>query len=53
MPKELWTEVHHIEQETVTKTIQKKKKCQAAKWLSEEVLQISEERRDVKCKTER
>ena len=52
MPKELWTEVHHIEQETVTKTIQKKKKCQEAKRLSEEVLQITEERRNVKCKRE-
>ena len=27
MPEELWTEVHNIVQEAVTKTIPKKKKC--------------------------
>ena len=27
MPEELWTEVHHIAQEAVIKTISKKKKC--------------------------
>ena len=36
VPKELWTEVHDIVQET--KTIPKKKKCKKAKWLSEEAL---------------
>ena len=30
-----------------------KKKCKKAKWLSEEALQISEERREVKSKGER
>ena len=35
------------------KTIQKKKKCKKAKWLSEEALQISEERREAKGKGER
>ena len=31
--EELWTEVHNIVQEVVTKT--KEKKCKKAKWLSE------------------
>ena len=34
------------------KTIPKKKKCKKAKWLSEEVLQIAEKRREVKSKGE-
>ena len=34
VPKELWMEVSNIVQETVTKTIPKKKKCKQAKWLS-------------------
>ena len=33
VPDELWTEVHDILQETVIKTISKKKKCKKAKWL--------------------
>ena len=40
-------------QEAVTNTIPKKKKCKKAKWLSEEALQIAEERREVKSKGER
>ena len=36
VPEELRTEVHDIVQETVIKTIPKKKKCKRAKWLSEE-----------------
>ena len=44
MPEELWTEVHSTVQEVAIKTIPKKKKCKKAKWLSEEVLQIAEER---------
>ena len=35
------------------KTIPKKKKCKKAKWLSEQVLQIAEERRKVKGKGEK
>ena len=35
------------------KTIPKKKKCKKATWLSEEILQIAEERREVKGKGER
>ena len=37
----------------MTKTIPKKKKCKKAKWLSEEALQIAEERREVKGKGEK
>ena len=40
-------------QEAVTKTIAPKKKCKKAKWLSEEALQIAENRRDVKGKGEK
>ena len=53
MPEELWMEVCNIVQETVTKTIPKKKKCKKAKWLSEKALQIAEERREAKDKGER
>ena len=50
MPEDLWTEIPDIVQEAVIKTIPKKKKCQKAKWLSEEALQIAEKRRDMKGK---
>ena len=50
MPEELWTEVCNTVQEAVTKTIPEKKKCKKAKGLSEEALQIAEERREVKEK---
>ena len=53
VPDELWTEVRDIVQEAVIKTISKKKKCKKAKWLSEEALQIAEERRDAKGKGEK
>ena len=53
VPEELWTEVCDIVQEAVIKTIPKKKKCKKAKWLSEEVLQIAEKRREVKSKGEK
>ena len=52
VPEELWTEVCNIAQEAVTKTIPKKKKCNKAKWFSEEALQKAEERREVKGKGE-
>ena len=52
MPEELWMEVRDIVQEAVIKTIPKKKKCKKAKWLSEEVLQIAENRQ-VKGKGEK
>ena len=38
VPGELWTEVPDTVQETVIKTIPKKKKRKKAKWLSEEYL---------------
>ena len=50
MPDELWTEVYEIVQETGIKTIPKKRKCQKAKWLSEEALQIAVKRREFKSK---
>ena len=53
MPEELWMEVYDIIQEAVIKTIPKKKKCQKAKWLSEEALQIAEKRREAKGKGEK
>ena len=49
VPEKLWREVCDIVQETVIKTIPKKKKCKKAKWLSEEALQIVEKR----CKRQR
>ena len=51
--KELWIEVHDIVQEAVIKTILKKKKCKKAKYLSEEALQITVKRREVKSKGEK
>ena len=53
VPKELWTEVRGIVQETGIKTIPKKKKCKKAKWLPEEALQIALKRREVKSKGEK
>ena len=52
MLEELWT-VCNIVQEAVIKTIPKKKKCKKAKWLSEEALQIAENRRETKGKGEK
>ena len=46
-------EVCNIIQKTVIKTIPKKKRCKKAKWLSEEVLQTAEERREAKGKGEK
>ena len=46
-------EVCNSVQKAVTKIIPKKKKCKNAKWLSEEALQIVEERREVKGKEQR
>ena len=37
-------------QETRIKTVPKKKKCNKAKWLSEEALQITVKRREAKAK---
>ena len=48
VPDELWMEVHNTVQEAVIKTIPKKKKCKKAKWLSEKVLHIAEEKESEK-----
>ena len=53
VPEELWTEVCDIVQEAGIKTIPKKKNCKKAKWLSEEPLEIAEERREDKGKVEK
>jgi len=47
------TEVCNIVPEAVNKTIPKKKKRKKAKWLSEEALQIVEERKEAKSKGKR
>ena len=46
-------EVHDIVQEAMIKTIHKKKKCKKAKWLSGEVLQTAEKRKDAKGRGEK
>ena len=53
MPDEIWMEVCDIVEETGIKTIPKKKKCEKAKWLSEEALEISVKRREEKSKGEK
>ena len=53
VPEELWMEVPNIVQETVIKTIPKKKKLKKARQLSEEALQIAEKRREAKGKREK
>ena len=53
VPDELWNEVHGSVQETGIKTIPMEKKCKKAKWLSEEVLQIAEKRREATGKEKR
>ena len=53
VPEELWAQVRNLVQEAANKTIPKEKKCKKAKWLSEEALQIAEERRKAKSKGER
>ena len=53
MPDELWMEVRDIVQETGIKTLLREKKCQNAKWLSEEALQIAVKRREAKSKGEK
>ena len=59
VPDELWMEVCDIVQETGIKTIPMEKKCNKAKWLSEEALQIAVckqiamKRRETKSKGEK
>ena len=45
-PEDLWVEIRNIVQEVVIKTFHKKNKFKKTKWLSEEALQIAEERRE-------
>jgi len=52
-PEELWTEAHDIVQEAMIKTISKKRKCNKAKWLSEEALQIAKKRREAEGQGEK
>ena len=44
VPDELWNDVRDIVQETGIKTIPMEKKCEKAKWLSGEALQIAVKR---------
>ena len=53
VPEELCLEVHNTVQKAANQTIPKKKKNKNVKWLSEEALQISEERREVKSREEK
>ena len=50
VPDELWTELRGTVQQTWIKTIPVEKKCEKAKWLSGEALQIAVKRREVKSK---
>ena len=53
MPDELWNEIRDIVQEIGIETFPMKKKCEKAKWLSEEALQIALKRREAKSKGEK
>ena len=53
VPDELWTEIRDIVQETGIKTIPMERKCNKAKWLSGEALQIAVKRREEKSKGEK
>ena len=53
VPEKLWKEVPDKVQETGVLTILKKKKCNNAKWLSGEGLQIAVKRREVKKRGEK
>ena len=53
MPDELWMKICDTVPETGIKTIPKKEKCKKAKWLSDQALQITEKRRELKSKGEK
>ena len=53
VPEEQWTEIHNTLEEAANNSIPKQKKSSKAKWLSEEALQIAEERREAKSKVEK
>ena len=50
VPDEIWMEFNDTVQETGIKTIPMEKKCNKAKWLSGEALQIAVKRREAKSK---
>ena len=53
VPEKLWMEVCDLVQVEVIKNIPKKKKCNKAKWLCEEAIQIAVKRREAKGKGEK
>ena len=53
VPEEILREVRDIGQGAVIKTIPKKNKCKKAKWLSVEVLQLVQKRKEAKDKEEK
>ena len=53
MPEELWTEVHNIVQEAVTKTIPKKKECNKQSHCLKRPYKIAERRREAEVKGEK
>ena len=53
VPDELWMKICDTVPETGIKTIPKKEKCKKAKWLSDQALQITEKRRELKSKGEK
>ena len=50
--EELWKDICNSVKEVMIKIIPKEKKWEKAKWLSEECLQMSDERREAKGKWE-
>ena len=50
MPEELWMEICDIVPAAVIKIIPKEKKCKKAKWMPEEALQRTGNRREAKGK---
>ena len=53
VPEKLWMEVCDLVQVEVIKNIPKKKKCNKAKWLCEEAIQLAVKRREAKGKGEK
>ena len=53
VPEELWPDIQNTVQEALIKTIPKKKKCNKAKWLSKETLQIAERKEKWQAKEKR
>ena len=48
--EELWCDVRDIVKETADKRLPKAKRKKVTKWLSDEVVKIADERRDVRSK---